>query len=56
MLICGMLSGRCSQGAGLVLPIQQVGNLEVNWCTVLKAEPTDRPKHGIQLGFSPQLL
>jgi hypothetical protein len=45
-----------AQGLGLVLPIQQVGSLEVNFCRVLAMRDTDRPKHGIQVGFSPQLL
>lgn len=45
-----------AQGVGLVLPIQQVGSLEVNFCKVLAMRDTDRPKHGIQVGFSPQLL
>jgi hypothetical protein len=45
-----------AQGLGLVLPIQQVGSLEVNFCRVLATRDTDRPKHGIQVGFSPQLL
>jgi hypothetical protein len=44
------------QGVGLVLPMQQVGSLEVNFCRVLAMRDTDRPKHGIQIGFSPQLL
>jgi hypothetical protein len=45
-----------AQGLGLVLPLQEVGSLEVNFCRVLAVRDNDRPKHGIQIGFSPQLL
>ena len=44
------------QGLGLVWPIQQMGNLEVNLTRILQLQATDRPKHGIQLGFSPTIF
>ena len=45
--------GLCAQGAGIVWPTT-LGNLEVNWCRVLTSEPTDRAKHGLQIGFAPK--
>mmetsp|Transcript_54263 Transcript_54263/g.172255 ORF Transcript_54263/g.172255 Transcript_54263/m.172255 type:complete len:471 (+) Transcript_54263:310-1722(+) len=42
---------RCSVGAGVVFPTR-IGRLEINYCHVLSAEPTDRTKRGVQVGFS----
>ncbi|KAK9833542.1 hypothetical protein WJX81_003706 [Elliptochloris bilobata] len=45
-------SFRWSAGVGLVWPTT-IGRLEVNWCRVLAHQPTDKVRHGIEVGFSP---
>lgn len=45
---------RWTMGAGIVWPTR-LGNLEVNYCQVLKSHAHDRLRNGIQVGFTPTL-
>ncbi len=43
------------QGLGAVWAIRGMGDLEVNYCRLLSVGATDRARHGLQMGFVPQI-
>lgn len=46
---------RCTTGVGILLPIEGLGDIELNYCCPLKFQATDRTKHGLQFGISPNI-
>lgn len=51
MSVTSIIAGM--QGVGLLWPTG-FGDLEVNFCRILKSQPTDRIKRGVQVGFAPK--